>query len=120
MKRDMDLIRRIVLAAEEITEPDWLEGLDNVDDLSFSAHARWLGEAGIADAIDIGGMDSQYIVKRLTWDGCNFADEIRSDDIWKKAKTDVLKPTMSFTFSVLREWLKTEIQQGLPTLRGGT
>jgi hypothetical protein len=121
MKRDMDLVRRIVLAAEDLPAGEWLEELDGVDPMVFSSHAKWMQEAGIVEATI-----SEYLeggaavaIKRLTWDGCNFADEIRSDTLWKKAKETVLKPTTSFTFSILREWLKTEITQGLPTLRGG-
>ncbi len=33
-------------------------------------------------------------------------------------RLDVLKPAGSWTFDVLKEWLKAEITQGLPTLRG--
>lgn len=33
-----------------------------------------------------------------------------------RRKSNVIKPTASFTFDVLRDWLKTEITQGLPTL----
>lgn len=57
-------------------------------------------------------------IKRLTWNGCNFADEIRNETLQNKAKEHVLKPNTSFSFSILKEWLKAEISQGLPTRRG--
>ena len=46
----------------------------------------------------------------------DLADAVRSDTPWAKAKSNVIKPTASFTFDVLKDWLKTEITQGLPTL----
>jgi len=55
-------------------------------------------------------------IVRLTWEGCDFADAVRSDTLWKKAKEMVIKPTASFTFGLLKDWLKSEIAQGLPTL----
>ncbi|MDG2617731.1 DUF2513 domain-containing protein [Thermoleptolyngbya sichuanensis XZ-Cy5] len=56
-------------------------------------------------------------IGRLTWQGCEFADAVADDRLWNKAKENVLKPGISFTFDVLKEWLKAEISQGLPALR---
>lgn len=56
-------------------------------------------------------------VQRLTWSGCDFVDAIQDDTLWAKARAKVMKPTASFTFAVLKDWLKAEIAQGLPTLR---
>ncbi len=52
--------------------------------------------------------------------GCDFLDAARSDTLWAKAKTSVIKPSASWTFDLLKEWLKAEISSGLPTLRGLT
>lgn len=51
------------------------------------------------------------------WAGCEFVDAIRDDTLWQKAKVNVLRPGMSFTFDVLKDWLKTEITQGFPAAR---
>ncbi|MCX5592852.1 DUF2513 domain-containing protein [Alcaligenes endophyticus] len=121
MKRDMDLIRKITLATEQLPPNEWLEGIEGIEDAIFAGHARWMKEARLVEASIEEYLDgsTSTAIKRLTWDGCNFADEIRSDTLWKKAKENVLKPSMSFSFSVLREWLKAEITQGLPSIRGG-
>lgn len=120
MKRDMDLVRKITLAAEQLPPRKWLESVEGIDPAVFAEHARWMKQAGLVEATITDYLEgtTNAAIKRLTWDGCNFADEIRSDTLWKKAKETVLKPSASFTFSILREWLKTEITQGLPTLRG--
>lgn len=121
MKRDMDLIRRIVLTTADLPYGEQLQEMDGVDEETFVTHVIWLSEAGLVKAITedgVGPSEARYaFVFRLTWSGCEFADAIRNDTLWAKAKSNVLKPGMSFTFDVLKEWLKTEITQGLPTLR---
>ncbi|MGO8839441.1 MAG: DUF2513 domain-containing protein [Limisphaerales bacterium] len=48
---------------------------------------------------------------RLTWAGHDFLDAARNDTIWNKAKDEFLKPGISWTFSILFEWLKQEARQ---------
>lgn len=120
MKRDMDLIRRIVLAVEDLPHRETLDKLEGVDPDDFALHAEWLAEAGLIKATinsSLSGTTAAFI-HRLTWDGCEFASSVRSDTLWKKAKESVLKPTGSFTFSILREWVANEIIEGFPALRG--
>lgn len=120
MKRDMDLIRRIVLATAELPYGEQIGKLDGVNEEDFIVHVIWLKEAGLLCAITPpgDGMNAKFaIISRLTWNGCEFADAIQSDTLWKKAKESVMRPGISYTFDVLKDWLKTEISQGLPTLR---
>lgn len=121
MKRDMDLVRRIVLAVADLPYGDELSSLEDVPQEQFVMHVIWLEEAGLVKALAKAGTGSQAqyaVVHRLTWSGCEFADAVVNDTVWSKAKENVLKPGMSFTFDVLKEWLKAEITQGLPTFRG--
>lgn len=123
MKRDMDLIRRIILATANMPYGHQLQQLEGVEPEAFITHVVWLEEAGLVQAMaqaGSGSMAMYAIVLRLTWAGCDFADAIQSDTLWAKAKDSVLKPGISWTFDVLKDWLKTEIAQGLPTLRGLT
>lgn len=123
MKRDMDLIRRIALEVADLKFGHVLINMEDegVDAATFGIHAIWMQEAGLIKAAiaEYTASDEPPRVKisRLTWAGCEFVDAIRDDTLWQKAKVSVLKPGMSFTFDVLKEWLKTEISQGLPTIR---
>jgi hypothetical protein len=120
MKRDMDIIRRIILETAELPYGETLESLEGISEEAFITHVIWLQEAGLieADAQAGSGSFAQYaIVFRLTWDGCEFSDAIQDDTLWNKAKEVVLKPGLSFTFDTLKEWLKAEIKNGLPSLR---
>lgn len=121
MKRNMDIVRQIILATAELPYARTLDSLSGISDEDFVLHVIWLEEAGlvIADAQAGAGSIAKYaIVSRLTWSGCEFADSVLDENLWTKAKGTVLKPGMSFTFDILKEWTKTEIMNGLPTLRG--
>lgn len=119
MKRDMDLIRRIAQATEALNPGEMLDGLDGIDAETFAQHVIWMQEAGLIEALvpqNLGGSLEDAMVMRLTWDGCDFLDAARDEGLWSKAKATVIKPSASFTFGLLKEWLAGEIRQGLPTL----
>lgn len=98
-----------------------LQSLDGVSDADFALHVEWMEEAGLVKAYTsaMASGSKAAAIFRLTWDGCEFVDAVRSDTLWEKAKTNVIKPGMSFTFGILRDWIKAEIVQGFPTLGGG-
>lgn len=114
MKRDMDVIRQIVLAAREANDP--LSGLDGMDSDVFASHVILLEEAGLVKATsrEQHGKAFVAVLYRLTWTGHDFADAIKEDNLWRKAKETVLKPTASWTFGILVDYLKGEISSRLP------
>lgn len=117
MKRDMDVIRKIVLAVSDA--PSFVNSVEGVSKEDFAAHAQLLEEAGLIRAA-IQGQGNRVaevaVIYRLTWDGQDFADSITDDTLWKKAKENVFKPSASWTFGVLREYLKMEITRLIPGL----
>lgn len=121
MRRNPDLIRQIALATEALKPSESLDKLEGVDPFEYAAHVELMKDAGLVEAIIVkgfGGVAAHAIVNRLTWAGCDFLDAARSETIWKKAKESVIAPTASWTFDILKEWLKAEIKNGLPTIRG--
>lgn len=122
MKRDMDLIRRIALAIEELPPDEPLKDLPGVDAHVFVLHAQWMQEAGLVTATlhpSNGREPADFaMIWRLTWDGCEFAEAVRSDTLWAKAKKQVIAPSSSWTFGVLTDWLKSEITNGLSKIAG--
>lgn len=120
MKRDMDLIRRIAIETAALPFGESLAGLEAVEVEEFGLHATWMEEAGLIKASIMefsSGEPPKVFIHRLTWEGCEFVDAIRDDTLWAKAKREVIAPSMSFTFDLLKEWIKSEITQGFPTLR---
>lgn len=121
MKRDMDLVRKIAIAAADMGPNLQLDRLDGVDAHVFAEHVRLMSEAGLIEAYIAGGYpDPIALVTRLTWEGNDFVDASRDEALWRRALAKVAKAGASFTFDVLKEALKAEIAQGFSTLRGGT
>jgi len=109
VKRDMDIIRRLLLRAE--AAPD---GQLSIHDALETYHVRLMIDAGLVDGriseeITTGAPRHSYI-HALTWAGHDFLDAARDETLWKKAKQHVIKPGASFTFELLKEWLKAEIR----------
>lgn len=118
MQRDMDVLRQILLALDSEGKV-LLTGLDGMDKDVFCFHAQLLIEAGLAEGT-LGAKNKGYPASaqlwRLTWEGYDFASTIREDTLWKKAKDVILKPSASWSFSVLRAYLKAEIIRKVPGL----
>ena len=119
MKRDMDIIRKIILATRNSETPHPLSGVEGISNDDFAQHVQLLEEADLVKAA-INGGDSRpafaAVIYRLTWSGHDFADAIAEDSVWQKAKENVLKPTASWTFGILLDYLKVEISSRIPGL----
>ncbi len=114
MKRDMELIREILQRAES---------LEFVGDEPYERYwARTPAEAyQIALMKDFGlveadvettcGIPSRATIVRLTWAGHDFLDSSRDSKIWKLAKEHIIKPGVSWSFSILVEFLKQEMHR---------
>ncbi|MEE8414313.1 MAG: DUF2513 domain-containing protein [Dehalococcoidales bacterium] len=116
MKRDMDLIRAMLLAIEahpsgyapSIEIPDYTQ-----DQIGY--HAYLLGEAGLAvinDVTTLGAESPQARVVRLTWAGHEFLDLARENKRWNIAKDKVAKVgsvSIQILSTVLSEIAKKEL-----------
>ena len=112
MKRDMDLIRKILLATEDLPYGGQLSKLEGVPEEEFITHALWLKEAGLIEAIGQAGSGSyakHAIVSRLTWQGTEFVSAMRDETLWAKAKKNFIGEGMSFTLDLLKAYLAAEI-----------
>lgn len=121
MKRDADLIRLIALKTEALKPMIELRGIPGVEPSEFAHNVQLMIDAGLVEATvqASSGFFSppRASVSRLTWAGCDFLDAARSETLWSKAKQSVIAPTASWTFDILKDWLKAEIRNGLPTIR---
>lgn len=113
MKRDMDLIRQIVIAARDHDGEHPLNGIDGVERRVFGEHVMLLCEAGLIDgnAMKSGnGTPVGGLVRRLTWDGQDFADAIDNDTVWESVKGSA-KKAGGWTFGLLVEIAKYELKK---------
>lgn len=121
MKRDLDLIRKLLLAMEAqehglIQEELTVEGYAQ-EQIGF--HFYLIGEAGLAKVVEDTNLQSQSpsaFPLNLTWAGYEFLEAAKDETLWGKAKTHLIKPTGGIAFGILVEWLKAEakIRLGLP------
>lgn len=96
MKRDMDIIRQILLNLEDDKYPyGGRVRLDGVPDKACGHHVALIFDAGLAEGrlmtTDAEGIIGASI-DRLTSAGHDCCDGIRQDRIWNKAKEHFLKP----------------------------
>jgi hypothetical protein len=123
MKRDLDLIRNILLKLEGIETPrEWLDPdkFEGYGDEIVSYHFEILSEAGLIKAENNTtiGVPIKFNSRamRLTWAGHDFLDAMRDDTRWKKVKDFVKKYggmiSIELTKKVAVEALKTQLQQG--------
>lgn len=118
MKRDMEVIRLLLLQQETGEEPPELKAYD--EKLIVHNVALMLDAGLIVGhlAEDGDGVPISAAIIRMTWAGHDFLDSTRDPKVWKLAKEKVLKPGASWTFSLLVEFLKAEARRHLGPVLG--
>lgn len=107
MKRDMDLVRLILLEMEKqpavIAYSDLI--IDDYSQDEITYHIILLDEAGLIIAKDQSTMGRiNWIPQRLTWEGHEFLEASRDDNNWTKAK-DIMAKSGGFIFDIAKEVL---------------
>ncbi|MBO6538240.1 MAG: DUF2513 domain-containing protein [Rhizobiaceae bacterium] len=118
MKRDMDLIRELLLAIER--SDDGSGASINVRVSGYSEaqvvdHLFQLHERGFIDGVDVSHMNGRaFLPIRVTSYGHDFLDSVRDPEIWRKTK-DGAKAAGGFTVELLAElakgFIKTQIKR---------
>jgi hypothetical protein len=118
MKRDMELLRKILLdveANDAMPDPDW----PGVDKKVLAHHILLLNEANLLKGALAVSLDSgdvlleQAGLVRLTWEGHEFLDAARDDAIWKKAMKQSKQAGASLSFAVLAQLLVQLVKEKL-------
>lgn len=94
MKRDMELVRQVLLRVESFEIPlggfvmvrPWEAALaiDGYDAEQIGHHLAMLIDGGFVDSMP--PASGVFRIKGLTWNGHEFIDTIRSPEIWRKTK----------------------------------
>lgn len=89
MRRDMDLIRHLLLLIEDQGSDmnSWIEDtiVEGHTEEEISHHIWLLSDGGFIDAIDLSTMEcSSFKPRCLTWQGHEFLDAVRDKDIWSQ------------------------------------
>jgi hypothetical protein len=117
MKRDMDLVRQILLTIE--ANEKQIDSKFSQEEIS--GHAAILKDGGFINAAIARGPQNQptgCVLQSLTWEGHEFLDAMRDDTLWKKAKEKFIKPGAAFTAKALFEYLKIEVTRHITGTSG--
>lgn len=120
-RRDMDLIRKILLKLEQKNTPKpWtsvsVQGYDN-DTVKY--HIVLLAQAGFIDfeASRSTSNPNRIIdvneVFWLTWDGHEFLDLARNETIWRKVAGKFASEGVGLALEILKPAMRAEIQNTL-------
>ncbi|WP_404443478.1 DUF2513 domain-containing protein [Sutcliffiella horikoshii] len=105
MKRDMELIRTILISIEENnSQMGWIDlDIPEYEDDMISYHVELLNNAGFIEAVDLSSMDGyEWKPKKITWNGHEFLDSIKNDTVWNEVKEQVKEKGGNISFEVLK------------------
>jgi hypothetical protein len=117
MKRDMDLIRKMILLIEDHPSgwaPPKIE-IEGYSPEQIGYHSYLLVDSGLADGIDASDTEStgpEYMIRHLTSAGHDFADSARTQYIWDEVMADMRqKGILSASVDVVKKLLDKTIRK---------
>lgn len=115
MKRNMDLIRLLLLDIEDHEEVD----LSSYSEDEINYHKYLLLDGGFIEGNSIwfsqpdGGPGFEVTVKTLTWAGHDFIAAARDDSVWKRGMKKLGGMSSSVPFDVVKAVLTAVINEQL-------
>jgi len=112
MKRNWDTIRELLVKVEDCTLPTETVCLDNFPTeraAEVSYHMALLIDAGLIKgqmSKSIGPDVKNFSAEKLTWNGHEFLDSIRSDTVWQRTKKLFTDQGLSMTFDLAKDGAK--------------
>ena len=117
MKRDFDLIRKILLEVESCDDSRGIGHSGAIQIREYSAdsiqyHVGLLVDAGFVTGERVqvyGSHGAFYLQLNLAWRGHEFLDNARDDSIWQTVKKELGSKWSSVSFGVLETLLKQAV-----------
>ncbi len=111
MKRDMDLVRKILLSIEEQYEDVALYDfkIDGYDMKTVAYHCNILYTGGFIEDFAGNYSDNEicdFAISGLTWEGHEFLDIIRNDEVWNKTKDTIKQKKLPYALDIFRDIAK--------------
>lgn len=107
MKRNMDLIRDILLKIEDVyvDTPIYDLTIDGYDMATVAYHCKLLHNAGYIFEYKAQYASNEiysFAVSALTWDGNEYLEKIRDNSRWRKIKTILVQKGLPFTIDMVK------------------
>lgn len=119
MKRDWDVVRKILLAVEAQetssgrVEPTSIQGYDEEN---VVYHMKIMDEAGLIETWSSATHSGPYrAALSMTWEGHEFLDQIRQDTMWNRVKGGAREKGLDLSVDVIGQLAKTIIFSMLKT-----
>lgn len=111
MKRDMDLVRQILMQVEEADGPvPYADLVDSEHGMQVVVyHVNLMAAHGLLDAKTeyVMGKQGRFArggtVQSLTWDGHDYLEAIRNDGVWARTKEAIRASVGSTTMGLIKE-----------------
>ena len=106
MKRDMELIRKILITIEEFdkTQGEIPLKFDGYSDEQVSYHVKILHDHGLINAIDDTTDDGMcWMATGLTWAGHDYIEAIKDDKRWQKIKEWIRNSGKVLTLETIKQ-----------------
>jgi hypothetical protein len=104
MKRDLDLVRQLMLQIEALpAAPPVQYRMSEIEDPVLLAHLEMLIEAGLVNgriSRSQGARGDVISVSGLTWQGHEWIEMVRSQSLWNEVKSAVLDGGGVLTFEL--------------------
>ncbi|SEA24840.1 DUF2513 domain-containing protein [Alkalimonas amylolytica] len=108
MKRDMELVRKLLIFFDDKENPTHIEAppIDGYDEQTIQYHLVLMYDAELLRCEPVKSSKSERVIYvlpfELTWKGHDFLDSIRNDTIWKKVKDTLQDKGLGMAFSVVQ------------------
>lgn len=122
MKRNMDLVREILLSAEAL-EHGYVNDAPKIDGYTedqVGHHVYLMEQAGLVEAADSSSLESDSPIALLisvTWQGHDFLDSVRDPEIWKQTK-DIAERAGGYSIALLGDLAKGLIKTQIKRITG--
>lgn len=109
MKRDMELVRKIMFQIEDEYEGVAIQDLkvEGYRLVTIAEHCRLMFEYGLLDEYKPISADGTpaltFFVGNLTWEGYDFLDKVRQDTVWNKTKDAITQKGLPMILDVIRD-----------------
>ena len=109
MKRDFDLIRKLLFFFEEKESPQYVEvpPIDGYDEPTIRYHLVLLHDAGLLRCEPVKSSTSDRVIYvlpfELTWDGHEFLANVKNEGVWRKLQAVVAAKGGALAFSIVNQ-----------------
>lgn len=115
MKRDLDLVREILIVVEKASEPiePPLGMEEEYNEELINYHVKLLEQAGLIEAICNeyrSGRIEVMSIRSLTWEGHEFLDAARNESAWNEAKSTAKDKGVNLTFDLMQKMLTSILE----------